>query len=128
MSEVNNITLEQVQRAAEDRHCDLVLADDFTLLLDFDDSLKPPDLREKLEVLERQFMFTVADTETWVSRSGHGCHVKITMGKPFRFSTRLIFQMFLGSDPLRELLALWRSTLPQGLSQSALFRPKKKVS
>lgn len=64
-----------------------------------------------------------AKIESWKSKSGKGTHVFVTLSKPLPAPVRYGLQLWLGSDPVREILSLKR--LKDGETEpSILFRPK----
>jgi hypothetical protein len=98
------------------------------LLLDLDTAEDIERLAARLDKL-REFL-AVEQVDSWTSQSGKGRHVVLAVTTAQHFNGRnltvpeqLLLQMWLGSDPLRELLSLMRYW--QGCEQpSLLVRPK----
>lgn len=101
---------------------DVLIGDDFTLLLDLDGGATA---RLDERVLERaRDLFGVESIETWTSKSGPpNQHARVKLSEPLDVATRIALQAILGSDPIRELLALAR--LRNGVVEpSSLFKPR----
>jgi len=104
----------------------IVDSDDYTLTLDLDG----PEAGARLAlVFERASeLFGLTITERWPSKSGAAGHehvvISVTDHGPLDATTRIAIQVILGSDPVRELLALKR--LENGVAEpSQLFKPRR---
>lgn len=86
------------------------IPDEHTLQLDLDTEEQWQGLQEKMHALEAMMAYGMRITDVTVSSSGPPhLHVYISMIKPISSVEEQIgAQMFLGSDPKKELLSLCR--------------------
>lgn len=103
---------------------DVLLGDDFTLLLDLDG-----DVELDARLLDRAselFGVQVDTFEVWTSKSGPpNRHARVKLVNPATVVERIALQAMLGSDPMRELLSLAR--LRRGVAEPVrLFKPRLK--
>lgn len=125
----SNFTRGQKLQAAMYEGCEVIMGDEHTLLLDFDDCQWMPDIEERLDMV-KQF-FGIVKVENWRSYSGDGWHVMVRTGKPMSIYVRLALQAILGSDWKRELLGLVENRMAKrGVAQNDpfLIRPSLKRS
>jgi len=116
--------LDADKRKAQSAGLTVVEPDDFTLLIDLDGP-------EGYAQFERVFpraaeLFGLTISDRWPSKSGELYHehvvVSVTDHGPLDVTTRVALQSILGSDPVRELLALKR--FENGVAEpSTLFKP-----
>lgn len=90
------------------------------ILLDLDDGAAMDRYRQMLPRLTS--VFGLKEKERWRSKSGVGTHVVVECD-PLPFASRVAIAACLGSDPMREGLAV--AMLRDGKDEpSVLFRPK----
>lgn len=134
LNEIRNEAFEE----AEARDCEIVLADDFHLQLDFDvpwpepgrDTLSDNSIvslikhQSRSKHLWKSFdkNFQIKLIKSWKS-SGGNCHVEIELFEPLTAEIRIALQAILGSDPMRELSNLRRVKCGAD-DPVALFKPK----
>jgi hypothetical protein len=119
-----NRGIEQLQQLAEERGCDLIVADDRKLLLDLDGGSERLDfMYSQIDMLHRNGALPrlAAPVQTWQSRSGANYHAALWLVSPLPLVERIALQTILGSDPVREGLAYARR---DGLNPIVLFRPR----
>lgn len=119
-----NRSIEALQELAEERGCDLIVADERTLLLDLDGGRERVDfMYTQLDMLRRNNSLPVLaePVQTWRSRSGENYHAVIRLVSTLPLMERIALQTILGSDPVREGLAYARR---DGLNPIVLFRPR----
>lgn len=99
---------------------DVRQSDEHTILLDIDNDAS----RAQFDRVYPPFAehFPVSEREEWKSKSGN-THVRIRMKDALPISTRLALQAALGSDGVRELLAI-KLMLNGAVEPSVLFKPK----
>jgi len=119
-------TKEEIEKAAVDVHCDVVVSDDLHLLIDIDSVGSELQFKAMIEVLCNNLDIIRYKIEEWSSKSGGDHkHFYITFSKPLPLVDRLLLQSCLGSDPLKEMLS-WiahRSGKLPNEFKSVLFRP-----
>jgi hypothetical protein len=94
-----------------------------TLLLDLDTAASVIRYEELFGIIADQFQ--LSEWTRYVSRSGNGVHI-ILKCRELDFPSRVALQAALGSDPLREILAI--AMYKAGYQEpSVLFRPKEKI-
>lgn len=94
------------------------------LLIDLDNPASVAQYERVLPVIAS--MYNAVEDDRWVSKGGNQ-HRLVKLAKPAGVGTRLGLQAMLGSDGLREALALKR--VQNGVSEpSLLFRPTTSVS
>ena len=77
------------------------------LQLDFDkDNPQPIDFYDRCIIVEENFTERITFRET--TSPGGNTHVYLNFDTPLDIHTRIILQLYLGSDPIRELLNLKR--------------------
>ena len=100
---------------------DVIVADEFTLLLDIDQSdfnLMDSPVYDKIDDL-----YLVKSIEKWTSKGGN-LHFKVVLDTRLTAEQRLILEVALGSDPIRAVLSLARYR--NGVEEpSRLFKPNK---
>lgn len=102
---------------------DVVRSSNTTLLLDIDDPVSKAQFDRLLPKVKE--VFGVSAVEEWKSKSGN-THIAVTLETPLPAGSRLALQAALGSDAVREVLAVAR--LMNGVVEpSVLFRPKVTV-
>lgn len=115
---------EQLKEKADSFGCDLLVADDRTLLVDLD---TPDSVGRFMYMIE-----AVADTcrsrvtfqsHEVVKSRGDGWHGIVRLAEPLPLPERVALQAILGGDPLREFLTLTEFLLC-GHSVVCLFRPR----
>lgn len=133
MSEIAQEVERAYEKAAE-LNLDVVVPDDYTLQLDYDNGV-PERFEELIHLIncnfgvsEGQFNegiltqgFNIKQT---TSKSGNK-HIYVRLEKPITATERLVFQAALGSDPKREILSLAR--LKRGEPNPTLLFEVKKV-
>ncbi len=98
----------------------VVAAGPHELLLDLDDEAALGRYENLRPALAENF--GGAESERWRSKSGQGWHVVVRLLKPMDVARRIALQASLGSDGLRELLAI--ACLENNVTEpSVLFRP-----
>jgi hypothetical protein len=113
----------EIAELAEALHCDVVWADEYTLLLDLDLDRFPGAMDQYNRMLPALDPFLeVTEKERWVSRRGKGMHIRLVCNAPLSHTQQLALQLVLGSDPRRELNTLF---IPQ---PNCLFKPKEPVA
>lgn len=105
------LTKEEFERDCEEAASNglhVIAGDECTLLVDLDTE-KDLDLF-KSRVLDMQLHFGIVDWTWHHSKSGVGYHAFVKLEKPADVPSRLLMQLALGSDPIREALCLrrWR--------------------
>lgn len=117
---------EDCRKIAEERGCEVVFADDYTLQLDLDTDEAYDHFVFAFERLEEEEVLqSVAGWQEWRSRSGKGRHVQIALADPMPLEQRIMVQALLGSDPMRETLNLIRGR--KGVAEPVrLFKPLKR--
>lgn len=94
-----------------------------TLLLDIDSPSAQEQFDRVFPAFERNV--TYQKVERWNSKSGNS-HYKITLEEDFTALERVAMQAALGSDGVKELLAIFR--IQNGIEEpSILFQPKDSV-
>jgi len=107
---------------AEERGCDLIVADERTLLLDLDNDHARRVFDRNLPKVKDKY--PVESVERYPSRSVGHEHVIVGLLHPVPdATTRLLLQAALGSDATRELLSLYRVKRNHS-TPSVLFRPR----
>jgi hypothetical protein len=104
---------------AAERNCELVVPDDYTLLVDLDDGAQ---LNQRVLTVIRE-RCGVLKTESWPSRSGTGTHYRIHLVVALSQGDRLLLQAVLGSDPMKECLSVFRAWAGHE-TPSVLFKPR----
>ena len=91
-----------------------------TLLLDLDDKVAV----QTLEIMAPKLsaLFSLVEQERWPSKSGIGVHVVLSCCE-MKFPERVALQAALGSDRLREALAI-AMFLDGKMEPSVLFKPR----
>jgi hypothetical protein len=111
--------IEHVIECAEKSGFEIVRSTETTLLLDLDDGASK-------DIYERVFrtiapLFALQEIERWASKSGKGLHVVLSC-KPMEAAQRIALQACLGSDKVRESLAI--GMLIDGIKNPiVLFKP-----
>lgn len=105
-----NRSIEALQVLAEMDDCDLVVADDYTLLLDLDGGEDAVGFFwSQISMLERNRAMPLnAGIDVWQSKSGENHHARIKLLAPMLLHERLLLQAVLGSDRVREALGYIR--------------------
>lgn len=112
--------LDECIKDAREAGFEIITADQHTLLLDLDTEFAYKLYASRVTVLHEHY--DVRKIEQWLSKSGKNRHVRITMGESWDAPTRYAFQAALGSDGMRELLALVQ--LRNGCDEPCiLFKP-----
>lgn len=103
MGYFNKIAQEVKDEAIADGHS-IIDSEPDVLLLDYDD---PPEglYQQRLILLQNIFPFTTVE-RLYVSRSGKGFHAVIRLGCNLPVLARIALQAAMGSNPLREILAV----------------------
>lgn len=112
-------TLETLSVIAEARGCILIKAAPNELLIDDDKNHGLP--RELIKLVVEKFG-PERRREVWRSRNG-GSHVLLELSADLHPFARIALQASLGSDPTREILAIWEYFL-QETDTISLFKPK----
>lgn len=112
-----------LQALAASHNCDLIVADDNTLLVDLDNADSKNTFQSNLPIVKQKY--SVVNIERWPSKSRRGEHVMLKLSEPVDVVTRLLLQATLGSDLKRELLGLYlvKRNHP---TPSVLFKPQRK--
>lgn len=87
----------QLVMDGEDSEWEVVVADDMTLMLDYDQPTVPPQYDRIMGRLFTNF----SRLDSYPSRSGN-LHVLVRLSKPLSAIERVAWQATLGSDPVRE--------------------------
>ncbi len=106
MSEVLN--QDQAIAIAKRNGCSIIQGSPTTLLLDLDTPASRKHFNSFLKWLQNEAMTVflgVELTDMWVSKSGRGKHVVLTLKTPLPLTSRLLLQSALGSDPKKEILS-----------------------
>ena len=127
-STLDNLTPEDYEAASEEAKAagfDVLIANDYLLLLDLDNQNARNTLAKSIELVDR--MFGVIEVKEWVSKSGgEHSHASVALRDPLKQEARIALQAALGSDPTREILSLIR--LRNGVVEpSRLFKVREKV-
>jgi len=115
--EVN--TIEDLTAIADQLQCTLYKGKANELLLDLDDEGTMVNMDVRNIVHEK---FKILEEVSWTSRRG-GRHIVLTLGTELPPPVRIGLQAALGSDPKREMLALWEWQMA-GTDTISLFKPK----
>lgn len=113
-------TMAEKTAKAEEYNCDLVIADDHTLLLDLDTPDTQTQYKDRLTSMKP--WLKVDKVTKWFSRNDN-VHVQITLSEPLPLERRVALQAVLGSDPKREMVLL-REIQETGSANIVLFRPR----
>ena len=114
-------SIESAIKEAEINGFEVIHSNIDRLLLDLDDEQALKTYEKVLPVVAVQL--ELKELDRWKSKSGTGTHV-ILQCKPLSFVKRVAIQAALGSDPIRECLAI--SMEIDGLIEpSVLFKPPK---
>jgi hypothetical protein len=114
-------TLEQLQELATERNCELYTGADVVLLLDLDTPAQVLQYETMLPLVAEKF--GAAEHLRWKSRGG-GTHIVLLLGRSLAPPERIALQAALGSDPRREILAIFEFHV-SGSDTISLFRPKE---
>lgn len=127
---LGNLTSEHVEdriREALKGGFGIVYSSPRTILLDLDDDESVTRYDKQIDMLAEHY--GLYELESWKSKSGNK-HVVLTLEAPIPDpKDRIILQLVLGSDPVREFLSL--EQINNGVSQdkmSMLFKPGRKRS
>ena len=122
-SSTENLRTGELYLKAEELNCDMIIADDYTLLLDIDNGdMGLQDFKALYYTAVSNGILPGNGYETWPSRS-KGWHVRITLTTPLCVEERIGLQSMLGSDRIRDLLSLAR--IRNNIENPiVLFRPK----
>jgi hypothetical protein len=106
--------------SARESGMDVVRSTEDRILLDLDDGASLDRYRKML--LKLRDVFDLKEVERWKSKSGVGVHVVISC-RALPFVSRIAIAACLGSDPMREGLAV--AMARDGKEEpSVLFRPR----
>jgi hypothetical protein len=123
MSDVQYLNEADAMALANSLGCTAVMPSPYQLQLDLDLEKFPWALDQYTKMLPTvQSWLTIKETDRWTSKSGRGTHIVLTAAEPIDWHTRLTLQVILGSDPVREFLAL-RTMHDHAKGLSYLFRP-----
>ncbi len=114
-------TIEEAIADAEKSGFEVVRSTDTTLLLDLDDPAALAIFSMMMRRLER--VFRLKEIARWRSKSKRGLHVLVECAS-MPFQARVALQSCLGSDPMREALAI-AMALDGKENPSVLFKPKR---
>ncbi len=95
------------------------------LLLDLD-TAEDYNMYTRYKLAAKSFLKFVSVDE-WVSKSGTGRHVVITVDRDLSATERILWQMFLGSDRIHEALSLTTGVWEGNKEPSILFKPAVKA-
>lgn len=123
-------TQEELSTLAEERDCHLYVGSSNYLLLDIDEFVEGDHyeafahwyLKHKPTLALLNEKFGVARYTYWRSRGGH-LHVSIMLNTELLALEQIAVQAALGSDPLREIIAIHEAR--QGCGCNSLFKPKE---
>ena len=110
---------------AEGVEVEPVWGNDYRLTVDLDTPEAIAEFPRRFAALI-QHVSDLTIVEHWTSRSGVGEHVYIVSGRRLGFQTRAVYQAFLGSDPLREMLGYFDVNNCAEEDPFVLFKPKPK--
>jgi hypothetical protein len=115
-------TIEDAGLIAESENCNLIVAKPNELLLDYDQAEMPIEYYRMLPLVKK--LFGVAGIERWSSRGGN-CHVRIRLWvSKLDWGQRIALQAAMGSDPVKEMIALSRGHFKIREEPVVLFQPK----
>lgn len=113
-------TTHEVIRKAKERGCDVLLPEDDELFIDIDTDEQYELMQERLRKFPNMMFMQARIVRDVPSASGlpHR-HVTVKIGEPMPPEIRAAMQMFLCSDPVREILAIRR--VLQGVENPIIF-------
>ncbi len=118
------VSTEEKERLASNVNCDVIVSQPYYVLVDLDvDKAGDSQARFDVGLNFMQSAGLVAMVESWVSKSGKNRHYKIQLNQPLSAIERVAVQAALGSDPIRELLAVFQAA-HFGDHNIVLFRPR----
>lgn len=124
-------TIEELSILASEEKCALVVAKPWELLLDIDEPIDYWTYCQKYKAqlkMVKDLYYDLFTIESWRSRNGNlHIHLSVSLNGAYHSLDRraaIFFQMALGSDTKRELLALWEYEVnPSYEDTRSLFRP-----
>lgn len=93
-----------LEKKAKDEKLILVLPEPDEVFLDIDEPGGKPDQRIMEYITQSVNEINITSSLTTISKSGNS-HVYLRLGKPVSDLTRVILQVCLGSDPVKELFS-----------------------
>lgn len=126
---MNNYFLRDLSDAkayAQNYGCEVIQADEKTLLIDLDSYEDKVRFDEMRSFIEKWFSFEAV--EVWPSKSdGDHVHVKVTLGEKFSILERLLLEACLGNDLKRSFYCFLRAHRKMKEDEiSLLFKPLHK--
>jgi len=116
-------TLDQLRKIAHDLNCDLYVAGERELLVDLDTSESFGHFDKFLPLVAEKFGLSRQDS--WVSRNSKLHRVVEIARDDVSRIEKIALQLALGSDPKREILALFEAHMqPDGPDTNSLFKPR----
>lgn len=104
-------TQSEFMRVCRARGIELYIPDDYTLILDFDTDRQMKEFQRRLLRLRQMMIYSknhIVDYEFKPSTTKGHFHGYVKLELPLDTLTRIGCQMFLGSDPVKELLSMQR--------------------
>lgn len=120
-TEEYNWDIDESIKSAREKGFEVVQSTETTLLLDLDDGSSLDRYRKMLPRIAN--LYGLKESARWSSQSGVGMHVVVTCNA-MAFPQRVALQACLGSDPVREALAIAMHADGKE-NPSVLFKPGK---
>src|SRR5688572_11090138 len=115
-----NTHIEARKNEANEFNCDLIIANNDTLLLDLDTPESVNQFEAMYAIFQKQFGLSLL--ATWRSKSGN-THMMLSINPPRYIFPRLIIQAILGDDPKHVAVTLLQYEKDSS-AEVVLFKPK----
>lgn len=112
--------IKEVTRKMKAQGFEVFQGNERQLLLDLDSPEAVATYRDRLGLAKR--FFKIEEKQRWISKSGKGLHVILESANKLSAMLRLLIQVYLGSDPKREIFGAMR-VLNGEKNPSLLFKP-----